>query len=100
MPIEWVLNISTNRWGLNKKAVVGPVSEWIREIAPNSKEEWKHAYFKLLDENVIKKKKLNISPEEYLEEIGKKLYVKISEVFRAEIDDVSINDCISSTCFV
>jgi len=29
MSKEWVLNMATNRWGLNKKSSVGPVSVWI-----------------------------------------------------------------------
>ncbi len=48
MSKEWILNIATNRWGLNKKSNVGPVSQWIRECAPKSLEDWKHFYYKNL----------------------------------------------------
>jgi len=33
--------------------------------------------------------------KKHLIEIGKKLYVKISEVLRAEIDDITEEDCIN-----
>lgn len=29
MPKEWILNMSTNRWGLNKASKVGPVSHML-----------------------------------------------------------------------
>lgn len=32
---------------------------------------------------------------EHIEELGRRLYVKISEVLRAEIDEISENDCIN-----
>jgi len=34
MAKEWILNMATYRWGLNKKDSVGPVSSWIRECGP------------------------------------------------------------------
>ena len=40
MAKEWILNIATNRWGLNKKDSVGPVSQWIRECSPKTIEDW------------------------------------------------------------
>jgi len=36
MAKEWILNMATNRWGLNKKDSVGPVSQWIRECGPKT----------------------------------------------------------------
>jgi len=39
MAKEWILNIATNRWGLNQKKNVVPVSQWIRECGPKSLEE-------------------------------------------------------------
>lgn len=36
MAKEWILNMATNRWGLNKKNSVGPVSQWIRECGPKT----------------------------------------------------------------
>jgi hypothetical protein len=94
MAKEWILNIATNRWGLNKKESVGPVSDWIRECAPKTLEEWREFYLKKLEE-FLSKKGINISPSEYLEDLGRKLYTKITEVIRAEIDEVSEEDCIN-----
>jgi hypothetical protein len=94
MAKEWILNIATNRWGLNKKESVGPVSEWIRECAPKTLEEWREFYLKKLEEFLFRKG-INISPSEYLEDLGRRLYTKITEVIRAEIDEVSEEDCIN-----
>ena len=38
---------------------------------------------------------MDVKPSEYLECLGKKLYTKITEVIRVEIDDVSEEDCIN-----
>ncbi|MFZ8805725.1 MAG: MjaI family restriction endonuclease [Candidatus Calescibacterium sp.] len=94
MAKEWILNIATNRWGLNKKESVGPVSDWIRECAPKTLEEWREFYLKKLEE-FLSRKGIKISPTEYLEYLGRKLYTKITEVIRAEIDEVSEEDCIN-----
>jgi hypothetical protein len=48
MAKEWILNMATNRWGLNKKNSVGPVSQWIRECNPKTIEDWENFYFKKL----------------------------------------------------
>jgi hypothetical protein len=93
MAKEWILNIATNRWGLNKKDRVGPVSEWIRECAPKGIDEWKIYYFDKLSV-FLQKKGIPLEPSDYLEDLGKKLYTKITEVIRAEIDEVSEEDCI------
>lgn len=82
MSKEWILNIAINRWGLQKKKMVGAVAEEIRTCAPKTIEEWKNYYYQ------------NVYPEEHLEEIGRKLYTKISEVIKSEIDDISEEDCI------
>jgi len=93
MAKEWILNMATNRWGLNKKDRVGPVSEWIRECAPKGIDEWKIYYFDKL-RVFLQKKDIPLEPSDYLEDLGKKLYTKITEVIRAEIDEVSEEDCI------
>jgi hypothetical protein len=93
MAKEWILNIATNRWGLNKKDRVGPVSEWIRECAPKGIDEWKICYFDKL-RVFLQKKGIPLETSDYLEDLGKKLYTKITEVIRAEIDEVSEEDCI------
>ena len=83
MPKEWVLNSATNRFQLNFKRNVGATSEAIRNCAPKSLEEWQAYYFK------------NIRSEEQIIDLGKKLYVKISEVLVAEIDEITEEDCIN-----
>lgn len=93
MAKEWILNMATNRWGLNKKDRVGPVSEWIRECAPKAIDEWKIYYLDKL-RVFLQKKDIPLEPSDYLEDLGKKLYTKITEVIRAEIDEVSEEDCI------
>jgi len=70
------------RWGLTKKKKVGPVSELIRKCAPKSAEEWERYYY----ENVYGRK--------HLEELGKRLYIKITEICQAEIESVTEQDCI------
>ncbi|MCL4536337.1 MAG: MjaI family restriction endonuclease [Nitrospirae bacterium] len=82
MPKEWIINQANMRWGLNKKNRVGAVSEEIRKCAPKSVEEWKDYYFQ------------NVYPEAHLENLGRTLYVKVSEVCRAEIESVTEEDCI------
>ena len=94
MSKEWILNIATNRWGLNKKERVGPVSEWIRECNPKNIEEWKECYFNKLKE-FLSGKEINFEPDEYLKNLGKILYKKITEVIRAEIEGISEEDCIN-----
>lgn len=83
MPKEWILNSAINRWGLQKKRMVGAVSDEIRKCSPKSVEGWERYYFQ------------SVYPKEHLVEIGKKLYVKITEVLRAEIDDITEEDCIN-----
>lgn len=93
MPKEWILNIATNRWGLNKKNSVGPTSQWIRECSPKTVEEWREFYFaKLAD--LVREKGMPLSAQAYLEDLGRKLYVKITEVIEAEIREVTEEDCI------
>ena len=93
MAKEWILNIATNRWGLNKKILVGPVAQWIRECSPKTLEEWKDCYYEKLT-NMLKEKGINLTPSEYLEDLGRKLYIKITEVIQSEIQEVNIEDCI------
>jgi hypothetical protein len=82
MPKEWILNSATNRFQLNFKRNVGAVSEAIRTCAPRTLEEWRDYYFK------------NVKPKEHIEELGRKLYVKITEVIAAEVEEVTEEDCI------
>ena len=83
MPKEWILNSATNRFQLNFKRNVGATSEAIRKCAPKSLEEWQSFYF------------ANVRSEEQIVDLGKKLYVKITEVLVAEIDEITEEDCIN-----
>jgi hypothetical protein len=67
---------------LNFKRNVGPTSESIRQCAPKTIEEWRDYYFK------------NVRPREHIEELGRKLYVKITEVIQAEVEEITEQDCI------
>ncbi|OHB61238.1 MAG: MjaI family restriction endonuclease [Planctomycetes bacterium RBG_13_46_10] len=82
MPKEWILNQANMRWGLTRKKQVGPVSELIRKCSPKLLEDWEKYYF----ENAYQKS--------HLEELGRRLYVKITEVCQAEIESISEQDCI------
>lgn len=94
MAKEWILNMATNRWGLNKKRSVGPVSEWIREAAPRTEEEWEQAYYQRLAE-MLQHRGVPLSPQAYLHSLGERLFVKVTEVVRAEIEEVTLEDCIA-----
>lgn len=83
MAKEWILNSATNRFQLNLKKNVGATSEAIRKCEPKSLEEWHRYYFK------------HIRTEEQIKELGKKLYIKITEVLIAEIDEITEEDCIN-----
>lgn len=83
MAKEWILNSATNRFQLNFKRNVGATSEAIRVCSPKSLEEWQNYYFQ------------NVRTQEQIVELGKKLYVKITEVLVAEIDEITEEDCIN-----
>lgn len=83
MAKEWVLNSATNRFQLNFKRNVGATSEAIRKCEPKSFEEWQNYYFE------------NVRTQEQIVELGKKLYVKITEVLVAEINEITEEDCIN-----
>jgi len=93
MAKEWILNMATNRWGLNKKNSVGPVSQWIRECDPRTIKDWEQFYYQKLSD-FLESKGISLSPKEYIEYLGRKLYVKITEVIQAEIEEVTEEDCI------
>jgi hypothetical protein len=82
MAKEWILNSAMNRFQLNFKRNVGPTSESIRKCAPKSVDEWREYYFK------------NVKPKEHIEELGKKLYVKITEVIQSEVGAITEQECI------
>lgn len=82
MSKEWILNSVMNRFQLNFKRNVGATSESIRKCSPKHLEEWEKYYFE------------NVKPKEHIEELGKKLYVKITEVIQAEVAEITEKDCI------
>jgi len=61
---------------------VGAVSAEIRNCQPKSIEDWKEYYFD------------NVRPKQHIEDLGKKLYIKITEVISAEVEDITEEDCI------
>jgi len=76
MAKEWILNQANMRWGLTKKNKVGAVSDEIRKCAPKSLEEWEEYYYK------------NVYSKSHLVELGRRLYIKITEVCLAEIESI------------
>lgn len=82
MAKEWILNSAMNRFQLNFKRNVGPTSESIRKCAPKNIEEWRDYYF------------INVKSKEHIEELGKKLYVKITEVIQSEVEEITEKDCV------
>ena len=82
MSKEWILNSAMNRFQLNFKRNVGAVSEAIRRCSPKTVEEWEQYYFK------------NIRTQDHIEELGRKLYIKITEVISAEVEQITEEDCI------
>lgn len=82
MAKEWILNQANMRWGLTKKTKVGAVSEAIRLCAPKALSDWETHYYN------------NIYPKEHLENLGRILYIKISEICQAEIESLKEEDCI------
>lgn len=81
MAKEWILNSAMNRFQLNFKRNVGSTSESIRQCAPKTVNEWREYYFK------------NVRSKEHIKELGKKLYIKITEVIQAEVEEITEQDC-------
>ncbi|MDR1739278.1 MAG: MjaI family restriction endonuclease [Bacteroidales bacterium] len=82
MAKEWILNSAMNRFQLNFKRNVGATSESIRKCAPKTLDEWQDYYF------------ANVKSKLHIEDLGKKLYVKITEVIQSEVVEVTEQDCI------
>lgn len=88
---ETLLNYAMNRWGLNKAFSVGPTSELIRSCAPGSFDDWEHYYF----EKARQKKTNGIRiTRDYIVDLGKRLFVKLSEVVQNELESISEDECI------
>jgi len=82
MAKEWILNSAMNRFQLNFKRNVGPTSESIRKCSPKTLDEWRDYYFS------------NVKSKQQIEELGKKLYIKITEVIQAEVAELTEQECI------
>lgn len=83
MAKEWILNQANMRWGLTKKRSVGPVAELIRKCAPKTLKEWEKFYLE------------KAYSKQYLEELGKTLFIKVTDVCKAEIENITEEDCIN-----
>jgi len=82
MAKEWILNSAMNRFQLNFKRNVGATSESIRKCSPKSLDEWRDYYFK------------KVKSKEHIEDLGRKLYIKITEVIQSEVAEITEQDCI------
>ena len=82
MAKEWILNSATSRYQLNYKRNVGAVSEEIRRCAPKSLAEWQDYYF------------ANVREKTHIEELGGRLYIKITEVISSEMQEITEQDCV------
>jgi len=88
---ETLLNYGMNRWGLNKAHSVGPTSELIRKCSPKSFEQWEIYYFA----NAVQKKRDGIRiTKEYITDLGRRLYIKVSEVIQNELESIQEDECI------
>ena len=83
MAKEWILNSAMNRFQLNFKRNVGAVSEEIRKCQPKSGQEWNDYYL------------ANVRDRGHIESIRRKLYVKITEVISAEVEEITEENCIN-----
>ena len=81
MAKEWILNQANMRWQFNRPKNVGRVSELIRKCGPKSVKEWESYYYE------------NVYPKDHLEQLGRRLFIKISEVCKAEIESIAEEDC-------
>ncbi|WP_457601182.1 MjaI family restriction endonuclease, partial [Hydrogenivirga sp.] len=96
VPKEWILNIATNRWQLNRPKYVGKVSEEIRKCQPKNLEDWKKYYLNNVEPKKfleMKKHIRNLSKEDYLNWIGMELCKKIHEIMKKEIEEITEEDC-------
>lgn len=89
---ETLLNYAMNRWGLNKAHSVGPTSELIRTCCPNAFEEWEGFYF---DTAMQKKRGGSKITREYITDLGKTLYIKLTEVVQSELQAIQEDECIA-----
>jgi len=91
---EKVLNYASNTYQLTRPSKVGEVMSLIRECQPKTLEEWEQFYF---EKAYTKTKNPTKITRELLEELGERLYSKITEVvipeWTAAFEDLTIEDC-------
>jgi hypothetical protein len=59
------------------------VADHIRRCAPKAPEEWEQYYY------------TKVYPREHLEQLGRTLFIKITEICQAEIESITEQDCIN-----
>jgi len=91
---EKVLNYASNTYQLTRPSKVDAVMALIRECQPKALYEWEDFYFEKA--YTKKKEKVKIT-KETLDELGERLYAKISEVVIPEwttaFEDLTLQDC-------
>ncbi len=91
---EKVLNYASNTYQLTRPGKVGEVMALIRECQPKVLEEWEKFYFEKAYTKT--KEPVKVTPET-LDELGERLYAKITEVvipeWTAAFADLTLQDC-------
>jgi hypothetical protein len=92
---EKVLNYACQTYQLSRPNKVGTVMALIRECQPKSFEEWEQWYFEKAHTDGKNPTKIT---KESLEELGERLYVKITEIVIPEwqeaFNQLTLQDCI------
>ena len=91
---EKVLNYASNTYQLTRPNKVDAVMSLIRECQPKALEEWEKFYF---EKAYTKKKDKTKITKATLNELGERLYAKITEVvipeWTAAFEDLTLQDC-------
>jgi len=91
---EKVLNYASNTYQLTRPSKVDAVMVLIRECQPKALDEWEKYYF---EKAYTKKKDKTKITKETLDELGERLYAKITEVvipeWTAAFEDLTLQDC-------
>jgi hypothetical protein len=91
---EKVLNYASNTYQLTRPSKVGEVMALIRECQPKAFSEWEEFYFQKAFTKTREPLKIT---KETLEELGERLYAKITEVvipeWTAAFRDLTMEDC-------
>ena len=91
---EKILNYASNTYQLTRPSKVGEVMALIRECQPKALKEWEDFYFNYAFTKTKKPVKVT---KQLLDELGERLYSKITEVIMPEwiaaFKEISIEDC-------